>query len=931
MPKKITLILVLFLGFLYNLQAINTITPSELKEFSSDAVYSIVRDSRGAIWFSTSKGLYRYNGHKLSYLETEMTKKGLSVGADHVFVQAIKGIKKFNINSFESVDVKYEGIDINADVIASDADVLYAVLDSMVFYAPANKFERMTALPEGVKVTCLNVLPDHKLLASTADSGMYVIDPGKKTTTQVAEKAGITATISTEDGGIWVSDVDGVLRLYDTSCWSILKEIEFEDKTISQSIRTLALDNKGNIYAGSAQGLYRIDKNASIGIEAVGNILYCPVCCLLNDSDSNLWIGTYYGGIQLSCPTIFHDELPFENGSILSVSGIVEESDASIYIFTDGCGIWKYDSSVSKKFLIPGSMGIKFQSTYKDPATGLIWSGDYHGILYSFNPLSQKLKHFNLSSHNITIIHSVFRKENEFLLGCEEGLFTANPSSPESTLKKIEGTESCIFIVEKGPDGTIWAAGDGLFTLCPDNTIRPFQFKDKTYSWVHKSSINDMAFDKDGRLWLAFTKKGVLLIDKENVRSFTKENSGLLDNYTYNIIPKNNGTAITGTASGISVINGFEDSPCTNFPSIVGHSLAELSDGRILIAGKNGISSLENSGDIDRTVSHPISIDLFFANGILSKSHTLDHTKRSFEFGVTTFDYSETVANSFFCRLDGFDKDWIQFDPNKNVAYMNMKPQKYRFNVEMRSYSGVVLSRDSMDIRIKPAWYATLMAKIAIFVLVFCSAGYFLYSRYSRKKLTEELERREREFKERTAFFINLSYKLRTPLNLVIGNLERFFHDFGSRTAGIEIIEDIYSKIKNMRFLISEYVDTQNEAIEQESDSPQAHNAVKDAKFVNSAIGAVERNLFSPDLNVPLLCKEMNIGKTTLSDRMREATGMSPREFIEDIKLRTAAQMLLEKNLRISEISDLLNFSSPKYFSQRFSLKFGVKPKDYAK
>lgn len=191
------------------------------------------------------------------------------------------------------------------------------------------------------------------------------------------------------------------------------------------------------------------------------------------------------------------------------------------------------------------------------------------------------------------------------------------------------------------------------------------------------------------------------------------------------------------------------------------------------------------------------------------------------------------------------------------------------------------------------------------------------------------MTKKEREDKERTAFFVDLSYQLRTPLNLIIGNLERYFRDFGIRSAGLDKIEDAYEKAKQMRSMISQYVDTQTETVGQESDNPEAFDTVKDTKFVNSVIGAVERNLYVPDLNVPLLCKEMNLGKTALCNKIRATTGMSPREFIEDIKLKTAAQMLLDGNLKVAEISDMLNFSTPKYFSQRFVLKFGVKPKEY--
>lgn len=108
-------------------------------------------------------------------------------------------------------------------------------------------------------------------------------------------------------------------------------------------------------------------------------------------------------------------------------------------------------------------------------------------------------------------------------------------------------------------------------------------------------------------------------------------------------------------------------------------------------------------------------------------------------------------------------------------------------------------------------------------------------------------------------------------------------------------------------------------------------NEGKENKFINAAIGAVERNITSSQLNVALLCQEMNMSKTTLTLRLNESTGMSPRDFIEDVRLRHAARMIRDGEVRPADIAAQLNFSSPKYFSIRFRKKFGVSPRDYAK
>jgi AraC-like DNA-binding protein len=57
---------------------------------------------------------------------------------------------------------------------------------------------------------------------------------------------------------------------------------------------------------------------------------------------------------------------------------------------------------------------------------------------------------------------------------------------------------------------------------------------------------------------------------------------------------------------------------------------------------------------------------------------------------------------------------------------------------------------------------------------------------------------------------------------------------------------------------------------------------------------------------------------------------MSPTDFIRDIRLKKAAQLLLtQPEASITDIATRVGFATPKYFSRLFREKFGVAPKDY--
>ena len=59
-------------------------------------------------------------------------------------------------------------------------------------------------------------------------------------------------------------------------------------------------------------------------------------------------------------------------------------------------------------------------------------------------------------------------------------------------------------------------------------------------------------------------------------------------------------------------------------------------------------------------------------------------------------------------------------------------------------------------------------------------------------------------------------------------------------------------------------------------------------------------------------------------------TGKSPKEFLIDIKLNKAAEMLIKTPLNIKQIAYNLGYGEQLYFSRVFKQKFGISPKEYS-
>ena len=102
-----------------------------------------------------------------------------------------------------------------------------------------------------------------------------------------------------------------------------------------------------------------------------------------------------------------------------------------------------------------------------------------------------------------------------------------------------------------------------------------------------------------------------------------------------------------------------------------------------------------------------------------------------------------------------------------------------------------------------------------------------------------------------------------------------------------------------------------------------------DKQFLDKMNKLIEKNISNPDFSVDNLAEELLISRSGLFAKMKSLTGMTPNELIQLIRLKKAAGLLSENELRINEICYTVGFNNPSYFSKCFQKQFGVLPKDF--
>ncbi len=108
-------------------------------------------------------------------------------------------------------------------------------------------------------------------------------------------------------------------------------------------------------------------------------------------------------------------------------------------------------------------------------------------------------------------------------------------------------------------------------------------------------------------------------------------------------------------------------------------------------------------------------------------------------------------------------------------------------------------------------------------------------------------------------------------------------------------------------------------------------NHSMDEQFLNNAIEIIEKYLSEADFDINTFADELNLSKSSLYRKIKTITGLSPIEFIRNIKLKHASVMLKNSTTSIAEVAYAVGFSDPKYFSSCFKAEFNITPSEFQK
>jgi DNA-binding response OmpR family regulator len=159
-----------------------------------------------------------------------------------------------------------------------------------------------------------------------------------------------------------------------------------------------------------------------------------------------------------------------------------------------------------------------------------------------------------------------------------------------------------------------------------------------------------------------------------------------------------------------------------------------------------------------------------------------------------------------------------------------------------------------------------------------------------------------------------------------------------SKIEGLELGADAYiEKPFSPEYLqaqIANLLSNRNKIKEYFANSPLVHiksiaHSRSDEIFLEKLNEAIHNNLEDEDLDVDKLAKIMNMSRPTLYRKIKSISDLTANELINLTRLKKAAELLAEGDLKIYEVAGIVGYSSQTNFGRNFLKQFGMTPSAY--
>lgn len=627
------------------------------------------------------------------------------------------------------------------------------------------------------------------------------------------------------DSNVWLGEESNGLFRLNTQTGKITRYSKDEtgNKRLAHNmVHCFTEDANQRIWIGTEAGLLIIDDKEN-------SVDYCrydpanpnglntdPIYDAFCDKDGNVWLGTYFGGINFwnGKKSFFHTwQSGVGNWSLGGnvVSCLSEDIDGNIWVGLEDMGLNMINMENGKlSSYTSENSGLSYNNIHDlhfiDDQT--LWIATYTGGINILDIQSQTFSYLNMKNapklHSDNI-YSFMQLGDSLFVSTSAGinLYRLKEKTFQAFFPEILNGYQFESMARNG--NTLWFSS-ALTVYYYDISSGKLHEFDKA---PEMADINFVRTDSKQRVWIGDCYDGLCCYNPadESVKFFNPQ-TGFPGSWMFSLQEADNGWFWASCNSGLIKFHPESDiftlfDTNSGIPFNQFNYRASFTDSKenIYFGGNNGMVSFnnndlqqaENPKDIRFTgfqlfnkyiqpggKGSPLDKSLNRSDKIV-----LNHNQTIFTLEFTSFSYASLGRCLYAYYLEGFEEDWNHVGNRNYATYTNLSPGKYIFHVKgyQNDMDATGIGRN-LQIIVKPPFWLSPWAFLVYFILawVFSIVIYMVGRNLEKSKALVEIERRDKEHSEeinkvKLEFFTNISHELKTPLTLIMGPLEKILEE----------------------------------------------------------------------------------------------------------------------------------------------------------